>query len=226
MATEHKTLHEALCAVQAEAETLPKDGVNPHFKSRFTPLDTIVERVGPLIARHGLTWSTFPCYGPDGQPALRYKLTHAASGDSESEIMPLLAVKADPQGLGAAVTYARRYSICAVLNLVADEDDDGNTASRRTGNGATTARPVAQQANGTERPASAKQRGLLNAKAGEAKLDAAEFACCLLAAAGQPSREFESPEQAQQFVNRQLDRLPGRLVDAVLAQIDAAKVPF
>lgn len=127
--TEHKTLAAALCAAQAAMPTLVKDGTNPHFKSKFTPLDTIVETVGPIIAEHGLTWSTFPCYGPNGEPALRYKLTHV-SGEFEEGIMPLLVTKADPQGMGSAITYARRYSITAVLNLVADEDDDGNNASR------------------------------------------------------------------------------------------------
>jgi hypothetical protein len=129
--SEHKNLHEALCAFQAEVETLPKDATNPHFKSKFTPLDTIVEKVAPLLSKHGLTWSTFPCFGPDNQPALRYKLTHATSGDSESETMPLMVTKADPQGLGSSLTYARRYSLSAVLNLVSDDDDDGNAASPR-----------------------------------------------------------------------------------------------
>lgn len=127
--TEHKTLCDALRAVQAQAKTLPKDAINPHFKSKFAPLDTIVENVGPLLAEHGLTWSAFPCFGPDGQPALRYKLTHV-SGDQETDTMPLLVTKPDPQGLGSAVTYARRYSLCAVLNLVADDDDDGTAAVR------------------------------------------------------------------------------------------------
>ena len=47
----HAGLYEAVLAVQAAAETLPKDGINPHFKSKYTPLDTIVEKVGPLLAQ-------------------------------------------------------------------------------------------------------------------------------------------------------------------------------
>ena len=219
---EHKNLAEALCAFQKECPTLPKDATNPHFRSKFTPLDTMVETVAPLLSKHGLSWSAFPCFAQDGSPALRYVLRHV-SGEVESEVMPLLATKADPQGMGSAITYARRYSLAAVLNLVADADDDGNAASRQNG---TTAQPTAQQPNGTERPATARQRGLLNAKAAEASLSAEQFAHAILAAAGQPAREFESDEQAQQFVNRQLDRLPARMVDKVLEQLQAETIPF
>jgi hypothetical protein len=127
-------LHTALLAFQAEAPTLPKDATNPHFRSKFTSLEAIVERIGPLLAKNGLTWATLPTVLPEsGMPALRYRLTHAASGEYIEDTMPLLVTKADPQGQGSAITYARRYSICAVLNLVADEDDDGNSASRSNG---------------------------------------------------------------------------------------------
>lgn len=127
--SEHKSLLAALVAVQQECPTLPKDAVNPHYRSKFTPLDTIVETVGPLLAKHGLTWSTFPTRDEHG-PALRYVLGHATSGETIEDTMPLLLSKQDPQAQGSAITYARRYSICSVLNLVADEDEDGNAARK------------------------------------------------------------------------------------------------
>lgn len=119
----------ALLAFQAEAPKLPKDGVNPHFKSRFTKLDTIAETVRPLLNKHGLVWSTKPTRDEHGDPALHYRIAHAPSGESDEGTMPLLLVKQDPQAQGSAITYARRYAICAVLDLVADDDDDGNSAS-------------------------------------------------------------------------------------------------
>ena len=121
----HKGLYEAVLAVQAAVGTLPKDGLNPHFGSRYTPLDTIVETVGPLLAEHGLVWMTFPTRNASDQPSLRYQLTHAPSGEHVGDMMPLQATQPTPQGMGSALTYARRYSLCAVLNLVADVDDDG-----------------------------------------------------------------------------------------------------
>jgi hypothetical protein len=120
----------ALLAVQAEAPTLPKSGFNPHYKSRFTPLDDIVERIGPLLHKNGLVWTTWPSHA-EGEPTLKYKLAHAPSGEVEEGEMLLLLGKQTAQDQGSAITYARRYALCAVLNLVADDDDDGNAASRQ-----------------------------------------------------------------------------------------------
>ena len=127
----HASLAEALTAFQAEVPKLPKDATNPHFRSKFTPLDTMVELTTPLLVKHGLSWSALPCFGPNGEPALRYQLSHGASGQELGSMMPLLVTKNDPQGMGSALTYARRYSLAAVLNLVSDDDDDGNRAQRQ-----------------------------------------------------------------------------------------------
>ena len=122
------TLLEAILAVQAEVGPIAKDAINPAFKSKYTTLGTIVETVGPILNKHGLIWMTYP-ESENGQPVLRYSLVHAATKDMVGGVMPLLLTKQDPQGLGSALTYARRYSLCAVLNLVADDDDDGNAGS-------------------------------------------------------------------------------------------------
>jgi hypothetical protein len=128
---EHGGLAAALLAFQAEMQPLRKDKSNPAFRgSKYVGLDSIRDEIGSLLTRHGLVWQTFPTIDNDGRPALRYKLTHAPSGESEQDTMPLLLPRVDPQGQGSAITYARRYSITAVLDLVADEDDDGNAASR------------------------------------------------------------------------------------------------
>lgn len=127
---EHKSLFAALAAFQAEAPTLPKTATNPHFRSKFTPLDVIVEQTRGLLSKHGIVWIAKPGENADGKPVLDYTLAHAASGEREDGSMPLLLAKPDSQGQGSAITYARRYALCAVLNLVADDDDDGNAASR------------------------------------------------------------------------------------------------
>lgn len=208
----------ALLAFQAEAPKLRKAGENPHFRSRFVTLDTIVETVGPLLNKHGLVWTTLPGRDSTGEPALHYRLAHASTGEALDGCIPLLLTKADPQGQGSALTYARRYSITAVLNLVADEDDDGNSASRAP---AVQQRPepVAAPANGTERIATAKQRGLIFAKAG--RMPASWLANIVLLAMGQDARNFDSEDAAQAWLKRALDRLPAARVDVVLAAIEA-----
>lgn len=123
-------LLEAILAVQKEAPTLPKDKTNPHYGSRYTPLDTIVEQVGPILNKHGLVWLTLPS-GTHDEPTLKYQLTYAATAEAIEGEMPLLLDKESAQAMGSALTYMRRYSLCAVLNLVADDDDDGQAAGTR-----------------------------------------------------------------------------------------------
>lgn len=132
VAPEHETLHQAIHAVQAEATTLQKTELNPAFRSKYIGLDTLHENVLPLVNRHGLTWTTRPGFTYlDGKasPTLIYSLTLASTGENQTGEMLLLLAKQDPQGQGSAITYARRYSLMAVLGLVADEDDDGNAGS-------------------------------------------------------------------------------------------------
>lgn len=128
---EHKNLAEALVAFQAEAPKLVKhaEANAGAFKYMYLDLADAIETIQPVLAKHGLAFSTYPCFGPNNEPALRYKLTHS-SGDCESEVMPLMIQKADPQGQGSAITYARRYAMTAVLNLSADKDDDGAAATQ------------------------------------------------------------------------------------------------
>jgi hypothetical protein len=126
----------AVLKVQAKLPTMPKDRkVKVQTKSggeyeySYTPLDTIVERVGPpLLAENGLVWMTFPRRSANGELVLRYRLSHAATGEVLEDEIPLMLEHQDAQGLGSAITYARRYALCAVLNIVGDADDDGQLA--------------------------------------------------------------------------------------------------
>lgn len=125
------TLFQALRDFQADAPDIPLDSSNPHFKSKFASLPSVSRIVRPKLAEHGLVWTTMPSQDGEGRPTLKYKLAHAASGECEAGEMPLLLIKSDPQGLGSALTYARRYALLSVLGLVGDDDDDGNHGSGR-----------------------------------------------------------------------------------------------
>jgi hypothetical protein len=118
----------ALVGAQAEFAAIPKTAENPFFHSKYADLATVVMHTQPILAKHGLAVAQFPTT-LDGEPALTTWLLHA-SGQSLKDTMKLCAAKNDPQGQGAAITYARRFSYMAVLGLVADDDDDGNTATR------------------------------------------------------------------------------------------------
>jgi hypothetical protein len=120
----------ALLEVQKEAPALQRDGLNPHFKSSYVTLETVMQTVLPILNRHGVV----VLQGPHSLPetygdVLVTKLVHAESGEVVESVMKLHPAKDDMQGYGSAMTYARRYAIMGMLGLVADADDDGNAAS-------------------------------------------------------------------------------------------------
>lgn len=145
----------ALGKAQGELKAIQKDSVNPHFKNSYASLDTILETVRPVLAKHGLSLvqGATECYSADeGRPmaiSVETMLIHS-SGEwiKNSAIIPL--AKADPQGAGGALTYGRRYSVAALLALATEEDDDGNTAS---GNPGAPVRPAPRPAAPASRPA-------------------------------------------------------------------------
>ena len=117
----------ALVAAQAEFSAVPKTAENPFFHSKYADLASVVKSAQPILAKHGLAVSQHPTV-VDGEPSLTTYLLHS-SGQSLQSTMRLCAAKHDPQGQGAAITYARRFAYQAVLGLVADDDDDGNRAT-------------------------------------------------------------------------------------------------
>lgn len=162
----------AASLVRANKEITPiaKDGVNPHFRSKFATLDAIMVDVRPILASHGLAviqGATTPHTNEAGTITaftVETMLVHE-SGEwvLSSVVMPI--VKSDPQGAGAAVTYGRRYGISALLGLSTDEDDDGNNATQRSGGEKRGGAQVAPRQTGTattpSRPVEINQRSEL-----------------------------------------------------------------
>jgi hypothetical protein len=130
------TLAEALVAAQAEMPKVKATGSNPHFGNEYITLEDLLTAVRPVLNRHGLSIHQFPlAVGEQGAPCLITILSHR-SGDAMSYTMPLLIGKQDMQGLGSAITYARRYAIAAALGISEGEDDDGNAAAASVRNDA------------------------------------------------------------------------------------------
>lgn len=124
-----KTLPEALLAAQKNAPALQKDSINPHFGNKFVSLDSLLHNILPVLNDAGLVVTQWPTFNSElGRHSLVTRVTHAATGESVSEEMLLNVGKDDMQGLGSAITYARRYALTAVLGLSADVDDDANSA--------------------------------------------------------------------------------------------------
>jgi hypothetical protein len=126
------SLAAALLAFQAEARKTPiKREATGQIGSReyhYATLDDVMKTIGPLLKDQGLVWTTKPGTDTEGNPVLSYKLLHVETKEDSTGQIPLLGVNT-MQDLGSAITYARRYAIQCVLDLIVEDDDDGKAAS-------------------------------------------------------------------------------------------------
>jgi len=123
-----KEIATALAKFQGSMSAVKKDAVNPFYKSKYATLDTIWEAIRKPLSENGL--SVVQTLGiVEGNSVLETTLYHT-SGELISGVQLVNPVKLDPQGLGSAITYARRYSLSAILGIVADDDDDANIATK------------------------------------------------------------------------------------------------
>lgn len=117
-------LAKALVKVQKELKPAPKDSENPFFKSSYADLATVCKAVFPVLSKYGLSVSQIA----ENEGAVTTILMHE-SGEWLKGTLSLKPTKNDPQGMGSAITYARRYALASICGL-ATEDDDGNEASK------------------------------------------------------------------------------------------------
>lgn len=208
----------ALSAFQGEAEAVAKGSVNPFFSSRYADLASVVKAASPILTKHGLSVAQIPGTDEHGD-TLTTCVLHK-SGQWLAGTMRLRPVKNDPQAQGSAITYGRRYAYMAALGLVADDDDDGNAASRGAANGQQGRQITARPPQETVPLATAKQRGLINAKAGEKELSSLALLNIVRAAGGSDEPLNVPDDKARTTLSKAMDRLPRDLVDPVLAAIE------
>jgi hypothetical protein len=119
-------LFAALALAQSEVENATKGSTNPHFKSKYADLAEVLNTVRPVYSRHGI--AIVQSTGFDGvMVSVTTALVHKEGGYVTS-VASCTPAKTDGQGVGAATTYLRRYSLAAACG-VAQEDDDGQTAA-------------------------------------------------------------------------------------------------
>lgn len=120
----------ALAKAQGEMKNAGKTSDNPFFKSRYADLAEILNAVREPLSKYGLSISQL--YDGMGMPDKTITVTTLlmhSSGQYIGNSANYPVAKADIQGVGSAITYARRYSLAAILGL-SQEDDDGNAACR------------------------------------------------------------------------------------------------
>lgn len=117
---------EALANAQREFPAIQRDAVNPHFKSKYTTLETLLRATREALGKHGL--ALYHLFDEvDGNRILVTRLVHKSGSHIESRLR--LPSTDNMQHLGSATTYARRYSVAAMLGVSSDDDDDGQAAS-------------------------------------------------------------------------------------------------
>jgi ERF superfamily len=120
----------ALSKAQSTMTSAKKDSTNPHFKSRYADLASIWDACREPLTKNGLAVVQLPGKDEAGY-YVETVLTHA-SGEFIGEKLHIVPTKDDPQGLGSAITYARRYGLAAVAGIAPDDsDDDGEAAMGR-----------------------------------------------------------------------------------------------
>jgi len=140
----------ALCLAQADLQPAAKDSQNPHLKNKYTSLTSVFAALREVLPKHGLavTQTLMPSDG--GKAHVRTTLMHKSGQWIAGECIMPLDKQGGPQGMGSAITYARRYSLSAIVGVVSEEDDDGNAAQGKDKGGNKSARP---EPNGKEAPA-------------------------------------------------------------------------
>ena len=117
----------ALAKAQAELRNPVFDGKNPHFNSKYASLAQVRDTITPTLAKHGLSVVQLPTNDESGRACVETVLMHS-SGQWLASTLTVPTAKQDAHGTGSAITYARRYALMAIVNVVGDEDDDGNSA--------------------------------------------------------------------------------------------------
>ena len=119
-----KELLAALIAAKKEFKPVLKDSVNPHYRNKYASLSAILEAVEQPLLDRGLVVIQL-IQADDTGTVLITRLFHE-SGQSIESKYPLPQV-GDIQKMGSAITYAKRYSISALLSVVGEEDDDAES---------------------------------------------------------------------------------------------------
>ena len=120
----------ALAAAQAEMEHATKDATNPHFKSKYADLASVMDACRPALAKAKVAVLQSPEFVRETKTVrVTTRLVHA-SGQWVETSLEADVVKTDPQAIGSAITYLRRYGLASLASVAAD-DDDGNGATGR-----------------------------------------------------------------------------------------------
>lgn len=165
-----KDIDEVLLILQRERPVLTKDkhGQVGNQKTRYADLGQVNAVVLGRLVEMDTIWVCRP-HIEAGVFGLHYQLRHVPSGTQKDGVWPL-KLSENPQQMGSATSYGRRYALLAITGIVSeDEDDDGAAASaagrtshvqRAQPQRATTPRPTAGRASAPALPGETRTGGM------------------------------------------------------------------
>lgn len=118
---------QAMAKAQSAIGGAVKDKTNPHFKSAYADLASVVDACRAALTANEI--AVFQAPTADGPRVTVTTLLAHKSGDWIESALTMTAQQHTPQGIGSCITYARRYALASMVG-VAPEDDDGNAASQ------------------------------------------------------------------------------------------------
>ncbi|NBT33692.1 MAG: hypothetical protein EBT13_17805, partial [Rhodobacteraceae bacterium] len=118
----------ALATAQGQMSNAAKDSENPHFRSKYADLASVIDAVRPHLSAVGICFQQFPT--TKGKAVSVTTIFRHKSNQWTACTLTAEARASDPQSVGSAVTYLRRYGLMAMAGIAPAEDDDGNGASQ------------------------------------------------------------------------------------------------
>jgi hypothetical protein len=149
--TTHKSLYSALAAAQAEMGPALRDAKNPHFGNKYADLASVMAACMPALNKHGIAVLQTTTDDENGF-YVQTIFVHGETGETKESRLKLIIEKNNMQGLGSAITYARRYGLMGMAGIAPDDDD---------GNAAAAAPPKQEKATPAPRISSAQMKKML-----------------------------------------------------------------
>ena len=123
----------ALALAQGEMKPAVKDKENPFYKASYADLASVWSACRGPLSKNGISVVQVPTLS-GGKMVLITMLLHSSGQYIKGEY-PVVPLKTDPQGIGSALSYARRYSLASIVGICTEDDDDGEKAIGRKAKG-------------------------------------------------------------------------------------------
>lgn len=125
---QRQTMFEAWANYIGEISNPDNTAINPFHKSKYAPLDEVLNTTRPILSKYGFGIMQSPTCKTN-IVSVKTVLLHKCGGAINFPALSLPIAKNDAQGVIAGITYARRGALNPILGTHGETDDDGNTAA-------------------------------------------------------------------------------------------------